>query len=246
MSKRLEFLHARYESHRHGPQGESRSRSIAEWTHPIPIEKIICETDFSNIRLKPAENEIEFLADSMFEEGLKVPITVSEGRNGAYFLRAGFRRVAAARRLAWTFIPAIVLPMNTPKVSEHWANIIENTARNPLRTYEIANAALIMKRDFNVDTKTFARKADQSRVHHPHGQGHREPAPDDTRTLAGRREIPDRLVLHLVHHAPRGDPGLSNWRRGDGSTTEQNPCSQPIIPGQRRREARCRLPRTPG
>ena len=158
-SKRLEFLHERYEGHRHGPQGESRSRSIADWTRPIPIEKIICETDFSNIRLKPAENEIEFLADSMSEEGLKVPITVSEGRNGTYFLRAGFRRVAAARRLAWTFIPAIVLPMNTSKVSEHWANIIENTARNPLRTYEIANAALIMKKEFDVDPKTFARKA---------------------------------------------------------------------------------------
>ena len=159
LAKRLEAMHERYENRRHGPQGESRSRSIADWTHPIPIEKIACETDFSNIRLKPSDSEIDFLAGSMSEEGLKVPITVSEGPDGTYFLRAGFRRVAAARKLGWTFIPAIVLPMNTSKISEHWTNIIENTARSSLRTYEIANAALIMKRDFGVDPKTFAKKA---------------------------------------------------------------------------------------
>jgi ParB/RepB/Spo0J family partition protein len=159
LAKRLTFLHERFETLKHGPQGESRSQSIANWTRPIPIEKIISETDFSNIRLKPVDSEIDFLADSMSEEGLKVPITVSEGPNNTYFLRAGFRRVAAARKLGWTFLPAIVLPMNTSKISEHWTNIIENTARSSLRTYEIANAALIMKRDFGVDPKTFARKA---------------------------------------------------------------------------------------
>ena len=159
LAKRSTFLHERFETRRHGHQGEARSQSIAAWTRPIPIENIICETDFSNIRLKPADSEIDLLADSMSEEGLKVPITVSEGQNNAYFLRAGFRRVAAARKLGWTFIPAIVLPMNTSKISEHWTNIIENTARTSLRTYEIANAAHIMKKDFNVDPKTFARKA---------------------------------------------------------------------------------------
>jgi ParB/RepB/Spo0J family partition protein len=159
LAKRSTFLHERFEIRRHGHQGESRSQSIADWTRPIPIEKIICETDFSNIRLKPADSEIDPLADSMSEEGLKVPITVSEGQGDSFFLRAGFRRVAAARKLGWTFIPAIVLPLNTSKISEHWTNIIENTARTPLRTYEIANAALTMKREFDVDPKTFARKA---------------------------------------------------------------------------------------
>jgi ParB/RepB/Spo0J family partition protein len=159
LAKQLERIHERHEERFHGPQGESRSQSIADWTHPIPIEEIVCETDFSNIRLKPADSEIDFLADSMSEEGLKVPITVSEGQDGKFLLRAGFRRVAAARKLAWTYIPAIVLPKDTPKISEHWTNIIENTARTSLRTYEIANAAHIMKKNFNVDPKTFARKA---------------------------------------------------------------------------------------
>jgi ParB/RepB/Spo0J family partition protein len=159
LDKQLVAIHEDHDSRRLGPQGESRSRSIADWIHRIPIEKIICENDFSDIRLQPADSEIDLLATSMSEEGLKVPITVSEGRSGAYLLRAGFRRVVAARRLEWTFIPAIVLPWNTPQITERWSNIIENSSRKPLRTYEIANAALIMKRDFDIDPKAFARKA---------------------------------------------------------------------------------------
>ena len=159
LAKQLETHHQRYDNLRHGPQGEFRSRSIADWIHPIPIEKITAETQFRNIRTMPTDSEIDLLADSMSEEGLKVPITVSEGQGGIYFLRAGFRRVAAARKLSWTTIPAIVLPLITPKISEHWTNIIENSARTSLRTYEIANAAYIMQRDFCVDPKTFARKA---------------------------------------------------------------------------------------
>jgi ParB/RepB/Spo0J family partition protein len=159
LAKQLEAHHERYDNRRHGPQGEFRSRSMADWIHPIPIEKITAETDFRNIRIMPTDGEIDLLADSMSEEGLKVPITVSEGQGEIYFLRAGFRRVAAARKLGWTTIPAIVLPLITPKISEHWTNIIENSARTSLRTYEIANAAYIMKRDFCVDPKIFARKA---------------------------------------------------------------------------------------
>ena len=159
LDKQLVSIHEDHDSRRLGPQGESRSRSIADWIHQIPIEKIICENDFSDIRLQTVDSEIDLLAASMSEEGLKVPITVSEGRNGSYLLRAGFRRIVAARRLEWTFIPAIVLPWNTPKITERWSNIIENSSRKPLRTYEIANAALIMRRDFDVDPKAFARKA---------------------------------------------------------------------------------------
>jgi ParB/RepB/Spo0J family partition protein len=159
MMKRLELHHENYNSRRLGPQGESRSHSIADWTHPIPIEKIAIETDFKNIKSKPTEEEILLIARSMTDEGIKIPITVAEGPNGTYFLRAGFRRVEAARRLGWTFIPATVLPLNTPLITERWTNIIENSARKPLHTYEIASAALIMKRDFQVDPKTFAMKA---------------------------------------------------------------------------------------
>ena len=159
LDKELVSIHEDHDARRLGPRGESRSQTIADWTRPIPIDKIISENDFSNIRLQPADGEIDLLATSMSEEGLKVPITATGGQDGTYILRAGFRRVVAARKLEWTFIPAIVLPWNTPKITERWSNIIENSARKPLRTYEIANAALIMKRDFGVEPQEFAQKA---------------------------------------------------------------------------------------
>jgi ParB/RepB/Spo0J family partition protein len=158
-AKRLSFLHERNSSRALGPQGELRSRTIAERTCPIPIERIIADTDFRNIRLSPEEDDIESLMRSMSDEGLKVPVTVLARPDGDHFLRAGFRRVTAARRLGWTLIPAIVMPWNTPRITEHWTNIIENSARRPLRTYEIANAALIMERDFDVSSREFALKA---------------------------------------------------------------------------------------
>jgi len=75
-------------------------------------------------------------------EGLNDPVTVVEapGDRGEFLLRKGFRRTTAARSLGWREIPAIILPKDTPVVEEHWINIIENTARSNLSTYEVANA----------------------------------------------------------------------------------------------------------
>jgi hypothetical protein len=44
-------------------------------------------------------------------------------------------------------------------VEEKWANIIENTARINLGTYEIANAARIMRDDYGVGASDFAARA---------------------------------------------------------------------------------------
>ena len=159
LDKELVSIHEDHDARRLGPRGESRSQVIADRTRPIPIDKIICENDFSNIRLQAADSELNLLAGSMSEEGLKVPVTVTEGQDGTYLLRAGFRRVVAARMLEWPLIPAIVLPWNTPKISERWSNVIEISSRRPRRTYEIANAVLIMKTDFGVDPRDFARKS---------------------------------------------------------------------------------------
>ena len=163
-AKRRVWLREDFDTRYHGPQGEARTRKIALWSAPLLLEQVVANTDFQNIRLNPEEGEIEDLSHSMTSQGIKIPITVVEapnntvdGPNNTYFLRAGFRRVKAARRLGWTFIPAIILPFNTPQVSEYWANIIENTARKPLHTYELAVAALKMKQDFQITPREFAK-----------------------------------------------------------------------------------------
>lgn len=156
-AKRLVWLREDLATRYLGPQGEARTRKIALWSQPLLLEQVIADTDFKNIRLNPEEGEIEDLSHSMTSQGIKIPVTVVEGPNNTYFLRAGFRRTKAARRLGWTYIPAIVLPWNTPQVSEYWANIIENTARKSLHTYELATAALKMKQEFQIDHREFAK-----------------------------------------------------------------------------------------
>lgn len=155
--KRRVWIHENYDERKHGPQGEARMRKIGLWSHPLPLEQIVSDTDFKNIRLEPDEEEIAKLADSLTSQGIKIPITVVEAPNKTYFLRSGFRRVKAARQLGWTYMPSIILPLNTPKVSEYWSNIIENTARKPLYTYELAAAAYRMKDEFQISAKEFAK-----------------------------------------------------------------------------------------
>ena len=106
----------------------------------VPLELIVDDPRFTNLRLDPTDEEMTALAESMRVEGLKVPIEVIPSGE-AFCVRCGFRRTKAARLLRWTTIPAIILAADTPVVDEYWTNIIENSARSRLTSYEIAHAA---------------------------------------------------------------------------------------------------------
>jgi ParB/RepB/Spo0J family partition protein len=124
----------------------------------IPLELIRDDPHFQNLRLEPTAEELSGLAESMRIEGLKVPIEVIPSGEG-YCVRCGFRRTRAARQLGWTTIPAIVLPADTPVVDEYWTNIIENSARSRLTSYEIAHAARTMREKFKVGPTEFSQRA---------------------------------------------------------------------------------------
>jgi ParB/RepB/Spo0J family partition protein len=127
----------------------------------LPLAFIKPDPSFENLRLPPTDEEIGRLAESMQREGLKIPITVigSPSFENVYHVRAGFRRTTAAQKLRWQAIPAIILPPNTPSISEHWVNVIENSARDKLSTYELARAAQTMRDRFSVKAREFAAKA---------------------------------------------------------------------------------------
>ena len=57
-----------------GPNGEKRSEVIVRDVELVPLERIIPDPDFVNLRLPPTEEEAEYLEQSMQSEGLKVPI----------------------------------------------------------------------------------------------------------------------------------------------------------------------------
>jgi ParB/RepB/Spo0J family partition protein len=148
----------------HGPQGEAQSRILADKVMMLPLDRVMADPDFKNIRLTATEEELSLLMESMKHEGLKVPIMVIEApdEDDLWYVRSGFRRTEAALRLRWRHVPAIVLPADAPEEDEYWSNIIENSARQNLHSYEIARAAQIMRDKFDVDYKDFATKAGYS------------------------------------------------------------------------------------
>ena len=145
-----------------GPQAEYHSRLYAQ-SVLVPVATILDDPEFKNLRRSMDPYKLTELQESIALEGLKVPIVVIESPiPGYYHVRAGFRRVVAIRNLKWEHIAAIVLPADTPEIEEYWINIIENTAREKLSTYELASAAKLMRDRFNVSPANFAKKAGHS------------------------------------------------------------------------------------
>jgi ParB/RepB/Spo0J family partition protein len=157
-------IHQKAQEHRLGPQGEVRSEAITKRVEMISLDEIHDDPKFHNIRLEAKEEDMVFLTESMCREGLKVPIEVisSPTPEPGFYVRAGFRRVDAARRLHWKRIAAIVLPPDTPVVDEYWTNIVENSMRSNLSSYETACAARTMRDKFGVSTRDFAVRAGYS------------------------------------------------------------------------------------
>jgi ParB/RepB/Spo0J family partition protein len=167
LGKRRTELHHGFEERRYGPQGEARSEALTTRVEMIGLDKIVDDPRFENFRLKRNPEKIQELAGSMEHEGLKSLITVIEapGGKGEFYLRAGFNRTAAARSLNWKEIPAVILPVNTPEIEERWANLLENSVRSDLTTYETANAAKIMRDRHGVSAKVFGKMIGRSESH---------------------------------------------------------------------------------
>lgn len=150
-----------------GPRGEARSEAITKRVEMIPLEKIRDDPTFHNIRLAADSEKLAELAGSMQREGQKVPVLLITAAPPEpwFYVRAGFRRVLVARQLKWRRVAAVVLPDDTPVVDEYWTNIIENSSREQLTTYELASAARTMRDKFAVGCREFAQRAGYSESH---------------------------------------------------------------------------------
>ena len=166
LDKRRAEMRLRAQVSELGPLGESRSADLIKRVEMVPLASIAEDAHFDNFRLEADEPELEMLIESMRHEGLKVPIIVIESSEpGIFHVRAGFRRTLAAQRLNWKAIPAVILPRDTPEVEEYWTNIIENSSREKLSSYELAHAAKVMRDTFKVTPRDFALKAGYSESH---------------------------------------------------------------------------------
>lgn len=155
--------------------GEAKSKDVLD-VMMVPLDAIKEDAEFANTRLYEdiltsetygsEGHTMESLEVSMNEEGLKVPIVVRPNETGeVFFIRAGFRRVKCARKLGWKEIPSVVLPFGISDREEYWVNILENSTRKSLRTYEMAHAAQLMRDRFGVPPEEFALKTGYSVAH---------------------------------------------------------------------------------
>jgi ParB/RepB/Spo0J family partition protein len=146
-----------------GGADPGKIRSVREQVvELVPLELVVNDPEFVNLRLDPTEEELVELADSIKHEGLKNPVRLIELKDGKFSVRSGFRRTAAVRLLGWEEVPAIVMPSDTPLVDEYWENFLENSARSRLTTYEIAHAARTMRDKFELKAAEIAVRAGYS------------------------------------------------------------------------------------
>lgn len=79
------------------------------------------ELEIDLIQAGPHEldpEDVEQVAQSIAAQGLLQPLIVERGKGGTYELHAGHLRLAAARRLGWKRIPALVQDSKTGRVGE--------------------------------------------------------------------------------------------------------------------------------
>ena len=214
--RRADWQHQRA-LEKHGPQPEYVTKAIYSNYQLIPLAKILDDPNFTNFRQYADPGSLENLQTSIGIDGLRTPITVVEAAApGYYHVRAGFRRTMAVRNLHWKEIPAIVLPSDIPEKEEYWTNIIENTNRDQLSSYETAFAAKWMRDEFNVTGAEFARKTgvDPGRVYQLLGCIDRLPP----EVLQSWKNGTDRVPFHIYEQLSRMSPleAIKNLRLWKG------------------------------
>ena len=125
----------------------------------VPIEHI----DPSPRNPRRKLGHLDELAESMRAYGLLQPVVLRARDNGRYEIVAGHRRVAAARELGWTEIPAILRRADDDEA--FLLTVIENLQRSDLSAREEAAALEVLVRERGWSTRQVADAVKRSVAH---------------------------------------------------------------------------------
>ena len=106
--------------------------------------------------------ELDELAASIREHGIIQPLIVSPGKNGAYVLIAGERRLQAAKKAGLQTVPVILRQASDRQHLE--LALIENVQRADLGPLEEADAYQHLVQDFGLSQEEVAARVGKSRV----------------------------------------------------------------------------------
>lgn len=141
--------------------------------------------------------ELEELAQSIYQNGLLQPVTVRELGGGKYELVAGERRLRASKMAGLAEIPAIVVSVSDEKSAVY--AVVENLQRQNLHFFEEAQAIEKLSAGFGMDREKIAKKLGKS-VSAVSNKLRLLKLPEDIRTriiLGGLTERHARAILRL-------------------------------------------------
>jgi ParB family chromosome partitioning protein len=122
----------------------------------VPIEQI----DPSPRNPRSKVGHLEELADSILTYGLLQPVVLRARKKRRFEIVAGHRRVAAARELGWTEIPAILRRVDDDQA--FLLSVIENLQRSDLSAREEAAALEVLVRERGWSTRQVAEAVKRS------------------------------------------------------------------------------------
>ncbi len=125
----------------------------------IPISKISANPH--QPRKEFDDKTIEELSQSIIEQGVIVPITVTKGNNDTYILIAGERRLRASKKAGLTEIPAYIRVATKNEMME--MALVENIQRENLNAIEIALSLQALIESFNLTQEKMSEKIGKSR-----------------------------------------------------------------------------------
>ncbi len=125
----------------------------------IPISKI--EPNPNQPRKEFDSKAIDELAQSIKEQGVIVPITITKGEKGNYILIAGERRLRAAKKAGLKEIPAYIRVATKKEMME--MALVENIQRENLNAIEIALSLDALIEKFNLTQEQMSEKIGKSR-----------------------------------------------------------------------------------
>ncbi|MCK9163549.1 MAG: ParB/RepB/Spo0J family partition protein [Bacteroidales bacterium] len=125
----------------------------------IPISKI--EANPHQPRKEFDDKAIEELSQSIKEQGVIVPITVTKGEKNNYILIAGERRLRASKHAGLTEIPAYIRIATKHEMME--MALVENIQRENLNAIEIALSLQALIESCNLTQEKMSEKIGKSR-----------------------------------------------------------------------------------
>ena len=133
-------MNAELRGRRARPEARTSTRRKAQPTSAAFATVNAIAVDRIDVPARPARRmlgDIASLADSMQDYGLQQPISVRASAD-RYILTSGLRRLAAARMLRWTTIPAFVRTVDADHA--YLLDLVENLQRKDLSPEEEADA----------------------------------------------------------------------------------------------------------